>query len=347
MRRCFDLARLGAGLTAPNPMVGAVLVHHERIIGEGWHQRYGQAHAEVNALRSVREEDKHLISDSMLYVSLEPCCIHGNTPPCTDLILRHNIQKVVVSCLDHTPGVSGRGIELLRKAGVEVVTGVLQKTGEALSRIRNTYVTMKRPFVVLKFARSEDGFIGRQGESISISNTFTQRFVHRLRTEHAAILVGTNTAVTDNPKLDNRYWQGPSPLRVVLDRNLRIPKTHHLYSDGRRTCIVTEQNKPPLPAAQHVDFLQIKFDEKLLPCLLAHLFENKISSILVEGGAVTLQSFLDGGWWDEALVITGNKTLGHGIPAPVVAGQIEHTSTLAGDVITLLMNPVPVALNFV
>ena len=339
IQRCFDLARLGAGSVAPNPMVGAVLVHENRITGEGWHRQYGQAHAEVNALNSVRPADRHLIEKSTLYVSLEPCNIFGKTPPCTDLILRHKIPRVVISCLDHTPEVSGRGVELLRNAGVEVITGILQEKGEALSSIRNTFVSKKRPYILLKFARSKDGFMGQTGRQVWISNPFSNRLAHRLRSELGAILAGTNTAVTDNPQLNTRLWFGKSPLRIVLDRHLRVPKSHFLWSDGGSTWIVTEQPEPQNFARENLHFIQMKFDETLLPSLLARLFEEKISSLLVEGGAATLRHFIDGGWWDEAMIFTGNKVLGTGIEAPKISGTLTEEHPIAGDVLTIFKNP--------
>ncbi|RMF32110.1 MAG: bifunctional diaminohydroxyphosphoribosylaminopyrimidine deaminase/5-amino-6-(5-phosphoribosylamino)uracil reductase RibD, partial [Bacteroidetes bacterium] len=223
MRRCFDLARLGAGRVSPNPMVGAVLVYEGRIIGEGWHRRYGGAHAEVNALASVAPSDRALIRRSTLYVSLEPCCIHRKTPPCTNLILREGIPRVVVSCLDPTPEVNGRGLELLREGGVEVRVGVLEEEGRRLIRFREAFVRHGRPFVLLKFACSRDGFLGKPGEQIWISNPWTKRWVHRCRAAADAILVGTRTARTDNPQLTTRLFFGDSPLRIVLDRRLTLP----------------------------------------------------------------------------------------------------------------------------
>jgi diaminohydroxyphosphoribosylaminopyrimidine deaminase / 5-amino-6-(5-phosphoribosylamino)uracil reductase len=339
IQRCFDLARLGAGSVAPNPVVGAVLVHEDRIIGEGWHRQYGQAHAEVNALNSVKPADRHLIEKSTLYVSLEPCNIFGKTPPCTDLILRHKIPKVVVSCLDQTPEVSGRGVSLLRNAGVEVVTGILQEKGVALSRIRNTFVSKKRPYIVLKFARSKDGFMGQAGQQVWISNAFSNRISHRLRSELSAILVGTNTAVTDNPQLNTRYWFGKSPLRIVLDKDLRVPKSHFLYSDGGTTWAVTERTDHAGFESENLRFIPIKFNETLLPNLLARLFEEKISSLLVEGGADTLRHFIDGNWWDEAMIFTGKKILGHGIAAPKITGELTGEYPVGSDVLTIFRNP--------
>ena len=331
MQRCFELARLGAGHVAPNPMVGAVLVYEGRIIGEGWHQRYGQAHAEVNAVNSVRVEDRHLIERATLYVSLEPCNIFGKTPPCTDLILRCKIPRAVISCLDQTPEVSGRGVEKLREAGVEVTTGVCLPEGRLISQVRNTFVSKKRPFILLKFARSRDGFMGRQGEQVWISNAFSKRLVHRLRSEYSAILVGTRTALTDNPQLNTRLWHGNSPLRILLDRQLQVPGSCHLLSDGSPTLVVTQAELPSEAPSPAVRYHRLPFDGQLLPSLLDYLFRCNISSLMVEGGAETLRHFIGQGLWDEALVLEGAGALGDGIPAPEVGGVPAGEFRLGSD----------------
>ena len=344
IQRCFDLARLGAGSVSPNPMVGAVLVFEDRIIGEGWHRQYGQAHAEVNAVNCVKSSDRHLIEKSTLYVSLEPCCIHGNTPPCTGLILHHRIPRVVISCLDQTPQVKGQGVEILRNAGVEVITGVLAETGEALSAIRNTFVSAQRPYIFLKFARSKDGFMGQPGQQVWISNPYSARLVHKWRSEFDAFLVGTQTALTDNPQLTNRHWFGKSPLRMVLDRNLRIPARHFLMDGSIKTWVVTESDQAR--ETENLAFLKIKFDEMLLPNVLRRLFEHRITSLMVEGGAATLNSFIEGGWWDEALIFTGDKVLESGIPAPTVTGFLLEERTVGSDMLTIFRNPTARPLNF-
>ncbi len=338
IQRCFDLARLGVSNVAPNPMVGAVLVYEDRIIGEGWHQKHGEAHAEVNAVNSVSPADRHLIEKSTLFVSLEPCNIFGKTPPCTDLILRHKIRKVVISCLDQTPEVSGRGVELLRKAGVDVITGILQEKGEALTNIRHTFVSKKRPYILLKFAQSKDGYMGRDGQQIWISNAFSKRIAHRLRSQLSAILVGTNTALTDNPRLDTRHWFGRSPLRIVIDRERKVPDTHFLMDGSQKTWVITEDATQPENCPPNLHFIRMKFDENLHGQLLARLFDEKITSLLVEGGAATLQSFIDIGLWDEAVIFTGNKMLGEGIEAPKISGTVTEEYPVAGDVLTIVKN---------
>lgn len=335
MQRCLDLARLGAGSVSPNPMVGAVLVHGGRIIGEGWHRQYGKAHAEVNCLASVRENDRPLIPDSTLYVSLEPCCIHGNTPPCTDLILRCNIKRVVISCLDQTPQVSGRGVSILREAGVAVETGVLEQEGQRLSRFRNTYVSQKRPYVLLKFAGSKDGYLGRAGEQVWISNPVSKRLTHRWRAELDAILIGTNTARTDNPQLTNRLWFGKSPVRIVLDRNASLPPDLVVFDASSPTWWVTDLDKTPGQMPGNVLHVPLSFGESLLPLLFDKMYEARLTSLMVEGGAKTLQAFIDAGCWDEAAIFTGTSYLGQGIPAPVVPGAVWEEIGIAGDVLTM------------
>lgn len=338
MRRCFELARLGAGSVSPNPMVGAVLVHGDRIIGEGWHRRYGEAHAEVHALASVREADRHLIGSSTLYVSLEPCNVFGKTPPCTDLILRHRIPRVVVSCQDLSPAVSGRGIRQLQEAGVEVRIGILAQEGRALCRIRETFVRAGRPFILLKYARSADGYLGREGEQVAISHPYTQRWVHRLRSRYDAILVGTRTVLTDDPALTDRYWGGRHPLRIVLDRRLEIPSTAKVLQDGHPTLLVTERPSPPASPAG-VRYLSMPFGDQFLHRLAEALHRLPITSLLVEGGGRTLQAFADQGLWDQALVIDGAVTTGPGIPAPRLSGHLTDLRQLGTDRLLLFDNP--------
>ncbi|MBI5917473.1 MAG: bifunctional diaminohydroxyphosphoribosylaminopyrimidine deaminase/5-amino-6-(5-phosphoribosylamino)uracil reductase RibD [Bacteroidetes bacterium] len=343
MQRCFDLSRLGAGSVSPNPLVGAVLVHEGRIIGEGWHRQYGKAHAEVNCLASVRPEDAGLVEKSTLYISLEPCCIHGNTPPCTDLVLRHRIPRVAISCLDQTPEVKGRGVEILRSAGVEVTTGILEEKGAALSAIRNTFVSQKRPYIQLKFAQSADGFMGTPGRQVWLSNAFSQRLAHKGRSEFDAILVGTRTALTDDPSLTNRLWFGKSPLRIVLDRRRLVPSSFHLFDGLSNTWVITEKMRPGDVPSDNLKFIELH----LLEDLLRHLFEQRVSSLIVEGGAATLQRFIEKDWWDEAAIFTTLVRLGSGIPAPKPLGQEVVSYRLGTDSLTILRNSHGWPLNFV
>lgn len=337
MRRCFDLAKLGAGNVSPNPMVGAVIVHKDRIIGEGWHEAYGHAHAEVNAVNSVKEEDRKYLTESTIYVSLEPCCIFGKTPPCSDLILQNKIPEVVVSCLDATPGVAGNSVELLREAGVKVTTGILEKEGLELAKIRNVFAGKNRPYIILKYAQSHDGFIGQKEEQVWLTNPYSKRLAHKWRSETDAILVGTNTVQTDDPELTNRYWWGVSPLRIILDKSLKISQDKKVYQDEQPTLILTEKDISSY-GFERTKLLNFNFSENVPEQLCAMLGEWKISSLLVEGGAFTLQKFIDSGLWDEARIFSTDKILSRGIKAPEITGEIFRTERLDKDILTILKN---------
>lgn len=333
MQRCFDLAQSGEGHTAPNPMVGAVLAHDGRIIGEGFHARYGGPHAEVNAVASVPPSLRHLIPESTLYVSLEPCCITGKTGACTSLILKERIKKVVVSCLDMTPGVAGQGIALLRAAGVEVVLGILEQEGRFLSRVRNHFVTRRTPYITVKYAVTPAGYFAPQPAARAwITHPYTQRFTHRLRSAVSAILIGTQTALLDDPGLDNRLFYGPSPLRVVLDRRLQLP-AHLKIFDGSSPTLVIHESQTNTAANDRTEYLPVPFDDNFLNNLLAALYERKISSLLVEGGAQLIQSFFDAGLWQEAIVYTGNREFPNGLPAPRVPGVCVQTEHIGPDIV--------------
>lgn len=321
MSRCLELARQGAGSVAPNPMVGAVLVHQNRIIGEGFHQQYGQAHAEVNCIQSVSPEDLELISHSTMYVSLEPCAHHGKTPPCADLIIRNRIPVVNIACRDPFPSVSGKGIEKLEAAGIKVNLGILKEDAVALNRRFFTFHLGKRPYIILKWAQTADGWIGnKNAERLLITDDVTNRLVHRWRSEEAAIMVGTETALADNPSLTNRYWTGRSPLRLVLDRQLRLPTTLSLF-EGEPTVVFNEKREE---LAGSVRYVKVEPGEKMLSSILKKLYDMNVQSVLVEGGLQLLQSFIDQGLWDEARVITNTKLTGKGyVAAPVLINEVE------------------------
>jgi len=338
MNRCFDLARLAAGKVSPNPLVGAVLTYENRVIGEGFHQHYGQAHAEVNAIESVPPEDRHLIQKATLYVSLEPCCFRGNTPACTSLIIEKKIPKVVISCLDNTPEVSGKGVEMLRAAGVAVLTGILEEEGKWLSRFRTTFVLSKRPHVLLKFAKSKDGFMGFENQQVWISNSFSKRWVHKCRSAVDAILVGTNTALKDDPELTTRLYFGRSPLRIILDRQLRLPNQLKIFDRSVKTWIVNDR-KEDLEKKGNFRFIKLSFDENLLPKLLYQLYQAQKNSLIVEGGRATLQAFLDTGLWDEALVLTAEKAMGGEIIAPDMPSKVFDEFKIGNDQLTIYRNP--------
>ncbi len=316
MRRCLQLAQLAAGHTAPNPMVGAVLVHHDRIIGEGYHQVYGQAHAEVNCLESVSVEDKPLIPDSTLYVSLEPCAHYGKTPPCADRIISEGIRRVVIGIRDPFLEVDGKGIEKLKNAGIDVVTGVLEKECRMLNKRFFTFHEQKRPFVILKWAQTANGYIsGKSKERLLISNSLTQRLVHQWRSEEAVILVGTRTALLDDPALTNRFG-GTQPLRAVVDLGLKLPGSLKLLDGSHPTLIFNSQKEEK---SGNLNFLKVSGKNDLVREILKHLYALKKTSLLVEGGAALLGSFIQAGAWDEARVIT-NDTLvvEEGTPTPLL-----------------------------
>ena len=329
MRRCIQLANRAGGYNAPNPRVGALIVYQNQIIGEGYHQQYGQAHAEVNAVASVAEEHRQLLSQSTIYVTLEPCFHYGKTPPCVDLILEHQIPRVVIACTDPFEKVAGQSIKKLKEHGVEVVVGVLEEEATWLARRFFTNVQQKRPYVLLKFAQSKDGFIGNTNEEIAISNAMSKRLVHKWRSEEAAIFVGTNTALVDDPQLNNRLYFGRNPLRLVLDRQLRLPEQLHIFDGTIETWVFTAQKD--CPERKGVRFITLDFDERLIERILDYLYQHKIQSVMVEGGRQLLQSFIDAGLWDEARVFVGNKRLGNGVEAPVVPVQYLEKEQIFED----------------
>ncbi len=317
MARCISLARGGAGGVAPNPMVGAVVVHQGEIIGEGYHRKYGEAHAEVNAIASVRDES--LLKEATMYVSLEPCSHYGKTPPCAELIIKKQIPRVVIGCLDPFPEVSGRGVRMLREAGVEVVTGVMEKEAWELNRVFMTFQEKRRPYIYLKWAQSADGFMDRlrtdnSSPAVVLSSPETMRRVHRLRADVAAIMVGTQTALLDNPSLTVRHWAGKSPVRVVLDRTLRIPSHYHLFDGTVKTLVFT--TVADAISRENVEYVTIDFSQQVLPQVMHELYIRKLNSLMVEGGATLLGHFLKEGLWDQMLVETAPVSLESGVKAP-------------------------------
>lgn len=317
MRRCLDLALLGAGSVAPNPMVGAVLVYENRIIGEGYHQVFGQAHAEVNCINSVKPQDQPFIGQSTLYVSLEPCSHFGKTPPCSRLIVKYGIPKVVIAYQDPFPKVDGSGIESLKQAGVEVVVGVLEQEALALNKRFISFHQKKRPFIVLKWAQTSNGKIAGTGEErLMITHALTNRLVHRWRSEEAAILVGYRTALKDNPRLDNRYWKGNAPIRMVIDRDLSLPTQLHIVDGSQRTIV---WNQVENNTASNLEYVLLDAHKDAIEQLLTASYQMGIQSILVEGGAALLQAFIDKAYWDEARVISNEQlSIDAGLDAPVL-----------------------------
>lgn len=324
MSRCLQLAALGCGNVSPNPMVGAVVVHNGKIIGEGFHRRCGQAHAEVNAIASV--QDASLLSESTLYVTLEPCSHWGKTPPCSKLILEKQIPRVVVGTTDPFYAVSGRGIRMLREGGVDVKVGVLEKECLELNQAFFTAQNKMRPFVILKWAQSADGYMDRvrtaQDAPVVISNSINSMLVHKMRAETDAILVGTNTVLLDNPRLTVRKWDGKHPVRVFLDRNLRIPDSSSLLDGSTPTLVITEKQGVK---RDNVEYITLPFDSDFPGNMLRELMRHDIHSLLVEGGAQTLSTFIDSGLWDEARVETGSMILHQGVTAPQLSGRLKES----------------------
>jgi diaminohydroxyphosphoribosylaminopyrimidine deaminase/5-amino-6-(5-phosphoribosylamino)uracil reductase len=317
MQRCLELAAMGAGNVAPNPLVGAVLVHHDRIIGEGFHQKYGQAHAEVNCINSVAETDSALINEATLYVSLEPCAHHGKTPPCADLIIKHKIPNVIIGCRDSYVEVDGKGIEKLKASGVNVTFGILEKECLEVNKRFFTFYEKHRPYIILKWAESSDGKIAADANSrLLISNELTNRLVHKWRTEEASILVGTNTALLDNPSLTARLWPGNNPVRLVIDAELKLPANLKLFDGSVKTVVFNFHKNAE---TENLIYYQIEKNENLLPQIFDALYNMQIQSVIVEGGAKLLQSFIDEGLWDEAIVICNEELIvGNGLNAPML-----------------------------
>ena len=335
MRRCLELALKGSGTVAPNPLVGAVLVYQDRIIGEGWHQQFGGPHAEVNCLASVKGEDRTLIPYSTLYVSLEPCAHFGKTPPCADLIISQQIPEVVVGCRDPFEQVNGKGIEKLLAAGVRVSLADTETERACLHLNRRfmTYHTRKRPYVIFKWAQTADGFISSGNEKrLFISNEVTNRLVHRWRSEEASILVGTNTALMDDPELTNRLWEGPSPVRLVLDMHLKLPPGLKLFDQSHTTIVFNGLRNE---AEGTLQFCKIEQGVNVPGQILSKLYDLKIQSVLIEGGAKLLQTFIDAGLWDEARIITNTSlTAGNGLAAPCLKDEtLIASQQLGADII--------------
>jgi diaminohydroxyphosphoribosylaminopyrimidine deaminase / 5-amino-6-(5-phosphoribosylamino)uracil reductase len=326
MHRTFELALLGVGRVSPNPRVGCVIVHDGKIIGEGWHQKYGEAHAEVNAVSSVQEQS--LLKSSTVYVNLEPCSHFGKTPPCADLLIQHQVKKVVIANVDTNPLVGGMGIKKLQAAEIEVVAGVLEKQGRELNKRFFTFVEQHRPYIILKWAQTADGFVAQPNyESKWISNEYSRQLVHKWRSEEDAVLVGTRTAMHDNPTLTVREWTGRSPVRIVIDRFLHLSEKLNLFDKRQMTICYNA-----LKHEEHTNLSLIQLDEKdFINQLVADLFKQKIQSVIIEGGAQTLQLFIDAGLWDEARVFTSTRAFGKGIPTPIIHGNLQLEQDVFDD----------------
>lgn len=340
--RCIQLSKNGIGTTFPNPMVGCVIVHQNKIIGEGFTGPFGGPHAEVNAINSVK--DLSLLANATLYVSLEPCSHFGKTPPCADLIVKHRIPNIVVGILDPNEKVSGRGIQKLKDAGCNVTVHVLEEACRDSHKEFFTYHIKKRPYIILKWAETQDGFIapkqekrGLKPEPYWISNDLSRQFVHQLRSQHQAILVGTNTVLQDNPKLDVRFWNGKSPTRVVIDRTLKIDSNFHVMDGSVTTMVLTEitnHNK----YIEGVNYEIIDFSNEIAKQICDILYKHHLLSVLIEGGTKTLQTFIGKDLWDEAYIIQGNTHFSTGLKAPVVQGTIKLVRKIGTDTLKTVVN---------
>lgn len=337
MLRCVQLAKNGRGTTYPNPMVGSVIVHNNKIIGEGWHYKSGQPHAEVIAIRSVKNPE--LLAKATIYVSLEPCSYTGKTPPCSDLIIENNIPRVVIGSTDPHPNVSGKGIAKLKNAGIEVYSGVCKTACDELNKRFFTFHKNKRPYIILKWAATLDGFIApleqNQGEAFWITSPLSKQLVHLWRSQEASILVGTNTAIKDNPKLDTREVYGNNPVRLTLDKDLRIPSSHQLLANDIPTVIFTFKTKE---SQSNLHYQTLNWNESIPEQILSYCYDNNIQSIIIEGGTRLLQSFIEASLWDEARVFKGTKLLHNGIAQPDLKAVPFRKEDSGGDTLSFYMN---------
>lgn len=326
IKRCIELAKNGLGTTYPNPLVGSVIVYNDVIIGEGWHKKSGEAHAEVNAINSVK--DKSLLSKSTIYVSLEPCSHFGKTPPCCDLIIANNIPNVVIGTIDPFAKVAGNGIKKLLEAGKNVTIGILDDDCTELNKRFFTFHTKKRPYIILKWAESQDGFIApiskEKQEPVWITNEFSRQLVHKWRSEEQAILVGTKTVLDDNPSLTTRDWAGKNPIRIVLNQNNKISKESHIFDNQAKTISITKDN--------------FNFNGNLASEITDFLYNEGIQSVIIEGGRQTLQTFIDANIWDEARIFKGKIALVEGTKAPTISKNSSRKETLVNDELLTFFN---------
>ena len=334
MRRCLELASKGLENVSPNPMVGSVIVYENTIIGEGYHKQYGKEHAEVNAIASVK--DKSLLKDSTLYVNLEPCAHFGKTPPCSNLIIENKIPKVVIGCVDTFSDVNGKGIIKMEKAGIEVNIGVLEKESQELNKRFFTFHEKRRPYIILKWAESKDGFIAPKDQTTPFWMTSydSKKLVHQFRAEEDAILVGRVTAEKDNPSLTVREIEGENPTRVVIDKEMKLSEKLSLFNNEAKTIIFNTQKTKTINSNYYI---KIEYND-LINNVLCELYKQNIQSLIIEGGAKTLQSFIDKNLWDEARIFTANKTLVEGVKSPNIKGEIIYETAINEDKLEIIKN---------
>lgn len=339
MQRCLRLAKNAGGNTYPNPLVGCVIVYKGKIVGEGYHTKAGKAHAEVNAINSVKNQE--ILKDCDLYVNLEPCAHYGRTPACSKLIIEKKIPRVFVGSEDSFSKVAGKGIEMMRKAGIEVKKGVLEKESRELNRRFFTFHEKKRPYIILKWARTIDGFIDFERKPSTpikpnwITDENARVLVHKWRSEEQSIMIATNTADKDNPKLNLRDWAGIQPVRIILDKSLRLHEKLHIYDGSQRTIIVTEVGKEE---DKNVEYLKINFDKNFYINLFKELYKLEVQSIFVEGGAKLLQNLIDSNYWDEAREFIGDIKFFEGVQAPIIKNQASKKTEISGSKLFIYRN---------
>lgn len=338
LKRCIELAQNGLGTTYPNPLVGSVIVYENQIIGEGWHKKAGEPHAEVNAINSVK--DKSLLPKAKIYVSLEPCSHFGKTPPCSDLIISHKIPNVVIGTVDPNEKVAGKGIQKLLEAGIHVTIGTLEDDCNELNKRFFTFHQKKRPYIILKWAETADRFIAPKSKDtqkpVWITNTYSRQLVHKWRSEEQAILVGTQTVLDDNPSLNVRDWQGNQPVKIILDRQNRLDKDLAVFNSNAKTIVLSESKR--IFKNENCCSEVINFKNNLAQEICAVLFKNNIQSVIIEGGAQTLQTFIDANFWDEARIFKVTSSFLEGTKAPVFAGQLINQETILNDTLSIFKN---------
>ena len=332
LKKCIEIAKLGKGNVSPNPMVGSVIVYNNKIIGEGYHEKYGSYHAEVNAINNVK--DKSLLSDSTLYVNLEPCSHYGKTPPCSDFIIKHKIPKVVIGCLDTYSEVSGKGIEKMRNSGIDVKVGILEKESKELNKRFFTFHEKKRPYIILKWAESKDGFIApkNQKEPFWMTSNTSKKLVHKWRSEENSILIGRITAEKDNPYLTVRKIKGSNPIRIVIDKKLALSNKLYIFNDEAKTIVFNEIKEE---YNNSNTFVKTSF-KNLIYNILKELYKQEIQSVIIEGGNKTLQSFIDKNIWDEARIFTTKKQLRRGVKSPEIEGKIISSKEIGDEVLEII-----------
>ncbi len=343
MSRCIQLCKNGLGTTYPNPLVGCVIVQNNKIIGEGWHYKAGQPHAEVNAIASATS-NSNLLKDATIYVSLEPCSHFGKTPPCSDLIISKGFKKVVIGSIDPNPKVAGRGIKKLQAAGCEVISGVLEEECNELNKRFFTFHIKKRPYIFLKWAQTADGFVApikeirTETKPVWITNKFSRQLVHKMRGEEMAILVGTKTVMDDNPSLTVRDWAGDNPIRLVIDKELKLHANYAVLEGNVQTLVFTSKKKEK--SENKIHYIQLDFSKEIPSQICSSLYENGVQSLIVEGGPKTLQTFIDANLWDEAYVFSGQGNFGEGVLAPTFKGALTSKTQIKEDSLQCFKNQI-------